>query len=55
MNAERMGGGGGRELHCWPPTWPTTWRKGVPFREAHEAVARLVRYAEEQGKAAGRS
>jgi argininosuccinate lyase len=25
-------------------------RKGMPFREAHEAVGRLVRYCEEQGK-----
>jgi argininosuccinate lyase len=24
-------------------------RKGVPFREAHEAVAQAVRYAEEKG------
>jgi argininosuccinate lyase len=28
-------------------------RKGVPFREAHGAVADLVRYAETQGKALG--
>jgi argininosuccinate lyase len=26
-------------------------RKGVPFRQAHAAVGKLVRYAEEQGKA----
>jgi len=26
-------------------------RKGVPFRESHQAVAELVRYAESQGKA----
>jgi argininosuccinate lyase len=26
-------------------------RKGVPFRDAHQAVAELVRYAEPQGKA----
>jgi len=25
-------------------------KKGLPFREAHEAVARAVRYAAEQGK-----
>ena len=29
-------------------------RKGVPFREAHQAVAELVRYAESQGKALNR-
>jgi argininosuccinate lyase len=26
-------------------------RKGLPFREAHAAVGKLVRYAEERGKA----
>ncbi len=27
-----------------PPTWPTTWcKKGLPFRDAHEAVAHAVR------------
>ncbi len=28
-------------------------RKGVPFRDAHQAVAALVQYAEEQGKVLG--
>ena len=28
-------------------------QRGLPFRQAHEAMARLVRYAEEQGKALG--
>ncbi len=28
-------------------------QRGLPFRQAHEAVGRLVRYAEEQGKALG--
>ena len=27
------------------PIWPTIWCEGVPFREAHEAVARAVNLA----------
>ena len=32
------------------PTSPTTWsRRALPFRDAHEAVARAVRHAEAKG------
>ena len=34
-----------------PPIWRTTWcSKGLPFRQAHEVIGRLVRHCLEEGK-----
>ena len=29
--------------------WPTTWRRGAPFRHAHEVVGHLVLLCEQRG------
>ena len=35
---------------CWRPTWPMRWcARGVPFRQSHHLVGRVVRRAEELG------
>jgi argininosuccinate lyase len=51
VNAERMGAAAAESYTLATDLADYLAQRGLPFRQAHEAVARLVRYAEEQGKA----
>ncbi len=53
VNAERMAAAAAESYTLATDLADYLAQRGVPFRQAHEAVGRLVRYAEEQGKALG--
>ncbi len=53
VNAERMGAAAVESYTLATDLADYLAQRGVPFRQAHEAVGRLVRYAEERGKALG--
>jgi argininosuccinate lyase len=51
VNAERMAAAAAESYTLATDLADYLTRRGLPFRQAHEAVSRLVRYAEEQGQA----
>jgi len=53
VNAERMGAAAAESYTLATDLADYLTQRGLPFRQAYEAVGRLVRYAEEQGKALG--
>jgi argininosuccinate lyase len=53
VNAERMGAVAAESYTLATDLADYLAQRGVPFRQAYEAVGRLVRYADEKGKALG--
>jgi argininosuccinate lyase len=53
VNAERMAAAAAESYTLATDLADYLTRRGLPFRQAHEAVSRLVRYAEEQGRTLG--
>ncbi|HEU4759022.1 MAG TPA: argininosuccinate lyase, partial [Dehalococcoidia bacterium] len=53
VNAERAEAAAGASYTLATDVADYLVRRGVPFRDAHQAVAELVRYAQSQGKALG--
>ena len=53
VNAERMGAAAAESYTLATDLADYLTQRGLPFRQAYEAVGRLVRYADEKGKALG--